>query len=512
MTGEIGYFDAENIWARGGLLLGGKTERENTVNYLLGQWNHNAGESLVVLDPDGRLYARYGGGGLLVDLASANSVIPDFYAPVLDHSRYGRTPALSAKLIADVVIREKQDRTSNDAFWSMNGRQLIEEYLAYCLLLSHVHRRNNTSTGSVTLDFGLAHEYLSGLMNKFVSLGVEETDRWRPPSERTTRPVDFTRAKLDAPPPLTDEETEFQDVLAYFYGDGTIPFGNTLAVYNKNSQTATAGNIMRTAQAMGRHLFEFNQRIYDEDDYYEKLARADLGKFVSGEEDGDKNIIFIVNGVDRNIASTSALLTLLGCAAAADECRRQVTCLIPDISLWDVYDGILKITEIFPKTIKCVIGCGDFIRAARRTDISAIAYFDRLAGVTGENIVWHRSNDEFMKQAFKERSSGQSLMYSISDLGGNGLAAIESNGDIQYLYIPEAGDTGTAPAAREECARNGVAQRNLWYYVDTRPELDLTEPEEEKQDDKRLGKINPDIDRQIAEIWGTSGESGNEQL
>ena len=40
----------------------------------------------------------------------------------------------------------------------------------------------------------------------------------------------------------------------------------------------------------------------------------------------------------------------------------------------------------------------------------------------------------------------------------------------------------------------------------------LTEPKEEKLDDKELGKINPDIDRQIAEIWGTSGDSGNEQL
>ena len=29
------------------------------------------------------------------------------------------------------------------------------------------------------------------------------------------------------------------------------------------------------------------------------LARADIGKFVSGEEYGDKNIIFIVNGVDQ---------------------------------------------------------------------------------------------------------------------------------------------------------------------------------------------------------------------
>lgn len=157
----IGYLSAENIWERGGLLLGVKAERTNTVQYLLGQWNRdNASESLIVLDPDGSLYERYGGRGLLVDLASSNSAIPDFYAPVLNHSRYGRTPALAAKLIADVIIREKQDRTSNDAFWSMNGRQLIEEYLAYCLLLSHVYRRNNTSTGSVTLDFGLAHEYL----------------------------------------------------------------------------------------------------------------------------------------------------------------------------------------------------------------------------------------------------------------------------------------------------------------------------------------------------------------
>lgn len=509
MTDSIDYLSAENIWERGGLLLGGKAERTNTVQFLLGRWNHVAGGALIVLDPDGSLYERYGGRGLLVDLASVNSALPDVYAPILNHRRYGRTPALSAKLIADVVVQEKQDRTSNDAFWSQNGRQLIEEYLTYCLLLSHLYTRSGMSTGSVALDCSSAHKYLSGLMQKFVSLGVEETDRWRPPSERS-RPVDFSRGKQDSPCPLTGEETEFQDVLAYFFGEGKIPFGDTLAVYNKNSQTATAGNIMRTAQAMGRYLFEFNQRICDEGDYYEALARADIGKFVSGEEYGDKNIIFIVNGVDRNIASTSSLLTLLGCAAAADECRRQVACLIPDISVWDIFDGIMKVTEIFPKTLKFVIGCGDFIRAARRTDMSAVAYFDRLSGITGENIVWHRSQDEFLKQAFKERSSGLSLMYGLSDLGG--LAAVESNGDIQYLYIPEADDTGVSPATREECARDDSVQLSLWYYFDTRPHLELTEPKEEKLDDKELGKINPDIDRQIAEIWGTSGDSGNEQL
>ena len=81
MTGGIDYLSAESIWERGGMLLGGKTERTNTVQYLLGQWNRdNADESLIVLDPDGSLYECYGGKGLLVDLASANSVIPDFYA------------------------------------------------------------------------------------------------------------------------------------------------------------------------------------------------------------------------------------------------------------------------------------------------------------------------------------------------------------------------------------------------------------------------------------------------
>lgn len=507
MTGGIGYFDVEDIWERGGLMLGDKTERANTVNYLMGRWNHDTGGVLVVLDSDGGLYERYGGRGRLVDLASANSVLPDVYAPVLNHHRYGRTPALSAKLVADVLVREKQDRNSNDAFWSQSGRQLIEEYIEYGLLLSHLYKRGGTSTGSVTRDFGLAHEYLSGLMRKFISLGVDETDRWRPPSERT-RPADFTRAKRESPSPLTEEEREFQYLLAYFFGDETIPFGDTLAIYSKNSQTATTSCILKTALAMGRQLFDFNQRLFDEDEYYGKLDLADLGKFAADGEEADKNIIFIVNGVDRNIASTSALLALLGCAAAADECRRHVTCLIPDISAWDVFDGVLKITEIFPKALRLVVGCGDFIRASRRTDMSAVTYFDRLADVAGQNLVWHRSQDEFLKQVFKERSSGLSVMYSLSDLGANGLAAVERDGDVRYVYVPGADDTGVAPAAREEYANDDAAPRSLWYYNNTRP--DLTEPKEEKQEEKKTYGINPDIDKRIEEIWGTNGGSDDE--
>ena len=128
MTDGIGYFDVNNIWGRGGLLLGGNAERANTVKYLLGRWNHDDG-ALVVLDADGSLYEQYGGRGLLVDLASANSAVPDVYSSVVNHRKYGRTPALSAKLIADAVIREKQDRTSNDAFWSQGAGRLSRSTL-----------------------------------------------------------------------------------------------------------------------------------------------------------------------------------------------------------------------------------------------------------------------------------------------------------------------------------------------------------------------------------------------
>ena len=346
-------------------------------------------------------------------------------------------------------------------------------------------------------------------MRKFISLGVDETDRWRPPSERT-RPADFTRAKRESPSPLTEEEREFQYLLAYFFGDETIPFGDTLAIYSKNSQTATTSCILKTALAMGRQLFDFNQRLFDEDEYYEKLDLADLGKFAVDGEEADKNIIFIVNGVDRNIASTSALLALLGGAAAADECRRHVTCLIPDISAWDVFDGVLKITEIFPKALRFVIGCGDFIRASRRTDMSAVAYCDRLAGAAGENIIWHRSQDDFLKEAFKERSSGLSLMYGLPDLGGNGLAALESDGGIKYVYIPEADDTGVSPAAREEYSLEDAAPRSLWYYCDTRADMNMAEPKEGKQEEKKVDGINMDIDKLIEERWSAGGGSDDE--
>lgn len=503
MADGINYLKAESIWKNGSVLLGNKAERANTVEFLIGSWADSDG-LLVVLDADGNLYERYGGRGTLIDFESANSVVPDFYAPILNHSKYGRTPTQSAKLIADVVVHEKQDRTNNDAFWSQCGRQLLEEYIEYGLLFAHIYRRDQMSTGNISLDFALAHEYLADLTRKFVTRGVDETDRWRPPSERQ-RPLDFS--KRDSQCPLTGEETGFQNILAYFHGDGTIPFGDTLATYVKNSQSTTTNSILKTAQSMGKHLFDFNQRLSDDGDYYEKLRRADLEKFVKGEDDRNKNIIFIVAGADRGVSSVYAVLALLACATAADEAKSKVTCLIPDISMWNIFSEIVNIKDIFPSVLKLVIGCGDFIRIARRTDMSAIACFDRIVGLTGDNIIWHRSQDEFLKQAFKERSSGISLMYQLADLGGNGLAAVERDGDVRYVYVPEADDTGVAPAAMEEYANDDAAPRSLWYYYDTRP--DLTEPKEEKQDDKKLGEINPDIDRQIAEIWGTSGESKN---
>lgn len=501
MADGINYLKAESIWKNGSVLLGNKAERANTVEFLIGSWADSDG-LLVVLDADGNLYERYGGRGTLIDFESANSVVPDFYSPILNHSKYGRTPTQSAKLIADVVVHEKQDRTNNDAFWSQCGRQLLEEYIEYGLLFAHIYRRDQMSTGNVSLDFALAHEYLDELMHKLVSRGMDETDRWRPPSERQ-RPLDF--AKRDSQCPLTGDETAFQDVLAYFHGDGTIPFGDTLATYVKNSQSTTTNSILKTARSMGKHIFDFNQRLSDEGDYYEKLIRLNWENFVKG--DGNRNIIFIVAGADRGVSSVYAVLALLACATAADEAKSKVTCLIPDISMWNIFSEIVNIKDVFPSVLKLVIGCGDFIRAARRTDMSAIACFDRIVGLTGDNIIWHWSQDEFLKQAFKERSSGISLMYQLADLGGNGLVAVERSGDIGYAYIPDADNTGVSPGVREERVCSGTETcSSLWFYFQT--SLDMPNMKDTIADKEQSKvRLNLDLDAAIEESFKVDGES-----
>lgn len=447
-------FSVECIKKHGALLIGDKEERENTVKYLLEGWDRKSGP-LVVLDTDGRLYGRYGGKGLLVDFTSANSVIPDAYGPILSHSKYGRTPERSAKLIADTVIRERKDKNSNDAFWSQIGRQLVEEYVEYALMLSQNYRREGSGAGSAILDFGRAHELLYGLMSNLISRGAGETERWQ-------------KLSLGPKPdcPLTPEERKFQAVLTRFFGEGTIPFDDTIAIRGRNWQGSTQNSIFLTAQSNAKRFFEFNQTLRDAESYYKKLPLKNLGKFVAGK---DENLIFVVNGADRNLFSTFACLTLLGCAAAADGSKKQITCLVPDISLLDTSDGILKIKEIFPDALKLIIGCGDFTRAARRTDMERYEYFDRLFDASDQNAVWHKSQDEFLKKTFKEHTAGVQMMYGLGELGGDGLAAVESEGEAQYVYIPQADEAATAPASREKRADDCASHRSLWYYNSTTP-------------------------------------------
>ena len=106
MTDEIGNFEAKNLWERGAALVGDKAERMNTVKFLVGSWTNSDG-ALIICDGDGSLYSQYGGGGLLVDFLSANSVVPDVCTPIVRHRRYGRSSRESARLIGDIVVRER---------------------------------------------------------------------------------------------------------------------------------------------------------------------------------------------------------------------------------------------------------------------------------------------------------------------------------------------------------------------------------------------------------------------
>ena len=63
---------------------------------------------------------------------------------------------------------------------------------------------------------------------------------------------------------------------------------------------------------------------------------------------------------------------------------------------------------------------------------------------------------------------------------------------------------------REEFARDAATQRSLWYYCNTRPELDQADPKEERPDEKKLAGINSNIDKLTEEIWGLSGDSDDE--
>ena len=510
MTDGIDYLSADNIWERGGLLLGDKAERTNTVNYLIGSWNATNGP-LVVFDANGELYSRYGGRGMLVDFESANGAIPDVYAAILNHGRFGRSPRETAKIIADVVIRERQDRGSNDQFWSMSGRQALLEYIEYSLLMAYAAKRDGIGSGNALLDSSSAHTLLVGLMDRLIARGADESTRWRPLPDAKPQPrYSSYKQQEQQPEPLTDDELTLQSALKDFYGDEAMPFGDTLAIYTKNGQTNTTSCILRTARAIGRDFFELNHIFNEEMEFYKTLDSVSLTRLInSNEVEGPvtPNVLFIVGGTARDVSSIAAILTLLGCVAAADGAKQEITCVIPDISAWNILDGVAKLKEIFPVALKLIIGCGDFFRAARRTDMSAMACFDQLADMAGGNILWHRSRDEFLKQVFREHSSGLSVMYSLFDLGGNGLAAIERGGDIQYAYIPQAGDIGISPAERIERTYDGSKTSLLWWNAEREPE---SEPEELETDEDSEDKTTRALESLTDAIWDTDSSDGND--
>ena len=487
----------------GAMLLGDRAERYNTVSGIIGSWNARVDGPLIVLDPTGNLYEKYGGRGILIDFESANSLFPDVYTPIFKHRKYGLTPRQAAKLIVDVIVKEGQDRGSNDMFWSQSGRQTLIEYVEYGLLFAYLDRCSGRDSGNALLDASASHNYLSALMNDLVARGGDAAEKWNPQPEEKPKPWS-NRQKDNLTESLTEQELEFKDVLSVFYGDKAIPFADTLVSYTKGShQTNTTNCILKTAQGMGRRLLEFNQKLLDDFNFYNGLERLDICELMAGT--WANGIIFLINGTDREVSSLSSLLTILGCAVAADSITKQITCLVPDITLTDVFEGICKQKDIFPVSLRFVIGCSDFIRAARRTDLSLAAYMDKLADLTNQNIIWHKSGDELLKAFFKERTAGQNVMYGVGDLGGNRMVAVEHGGDLKYAYVPDACKCDVVPAIREERKYEDADTPQLWFFMSRKlVRLELPKPDEEN--DNKKGADSFDIDSVTEVIWGNGGD------
>ena len=192
---------------------------------------------------------------------------------------------------------------------------------------------------------------------------------------------------------------------------------------------------MCTAQSMGTAIFELNQKIKDDFEFYTKLPFINLHDVITTKTETNK-IVFLVGYTNKDIASLYALLMLLGCAVVADNDKAHITCLIPDISVWNIFDGLCKLKNMFHATLRFVADCNDFAKAARCTDLSTVMYLDKLCDLTEQNIIWHKSNDDLLIRTFKDRTNnGLNLMYSLTDLGNNRMVAVEQENIIRYgLY------------------------------------------------------------------------------
>ncbi len=468
MTEWASNFSERDI-ENGALLLGDRDETRNTVRCVMDMWKvADKLEPVVVLDFDGSLYERSGGKGLLVDFSSIGSYVPDFYTPLLRHGCYEESPRASAELIVDLIMTDKQSKGSNDEFWTQSARQLMAEYSEYGLILAGLDAINKGGENNFALRFAGAHGFLYSLMRNIVSKREKETVRWGDISNS------LREWQVGS---LTEFEKNFSNELREQHSGDAIPFSETLALYTKSSSGNTAGCVFGTAVAFGGAFWQFNNKIAKKADIYDKFKSLDLRAFIDGECGEDGKILFVAGGADRKFSSILALMTLMGCCAAADSANKRFACLISDIAAWDIFGGLCKLKDNFPNSFRLITGVEDFARGARLTDISAEDWIDKLAELTGQNVIWHKSDSGFIKKLFKHRTAAMNLMYDVSVLGGDGLAAIERGGEIQYEYIPRAVDSDGAPAVRKPATRSGSSAGSWFEKMKARLEAEALERE-----------------------------------
>lgn len=422
----ITNFPIEKLVMNGAALVGDKKEQNKTIDYIIDNWKNSFG-ALLILDHNGEAYRKHGSKGFLVDMESVESVFPDFYRPIIQHRKFGKSPMACAKLICDTIIKPSKHSSSNDAFFEGSGRRTLIEFIAYQLILASVSPKKKFTNYNITAIATEYADYLKYVMEELVEKSYFGAARWLEEDKRQKRSKD---PEIE---PLSDKDEMFKELLHRYFDKQEIPFKTTLASYSRQGGISTYLCVLRETYNSGARLFEFNTMLSEDAEYFAEMQPFSFTDFVKDE----RNILFVSGTQNKDMSTLIALLSALSTAVSADEKNVKATCLITDISEWDVFDGIHLLSTRFPRTFNVIVGCTDFAKAARQTYLTKEVYFDTLADITEQNIIWHKSNHSFLKSTYEDRTSGIDVMYSPKDLGGNGLVAIDESGEISYAYVPE---------------------------------------------------------------------------
>jgi hypothetical protein len=438
-------FTASDIAGHNVHLIGDTPEKKNTCRTIIDTWKNVPGRgALVVFDYDGSLYRDYGHMGVLVDLISRNSVFPDCLMPFLRHPKIGVNPASISDAVKDILVPEFTDRSSNDVFWRQNGEEVIRQYLEYAMVMDkksyigYQTDKNKNNKYNSTLLLSQYHDELDRTMYAVASGSIRDPLLELP--------------AMQCSPELT----------AYLAKFGiSCPFESTLK-NGGNMSAGTSMSIIRSARAYGKDLFCFMKKLSQD---RREMCRFPVFDIIDYVRKPDKVLFLCPSGCRGNDSILSSFL--LGAVAIASECEgKKTTILIPEADKWNNFSQIEKIALQFQSSTSFVLGHSSFCVSGNGNALTKGQILDAIDDMS-DIVIWHRSLESSLQMRFRERIPVKDAAYDLSDLGTNGLIAVESRyAAFKYMYLAPPLNRSKKTYVRERAdsfLRRG-GKKTTWFF------------------------------------------------